>query len=227
MDRIIQGLGKPGYTIDRSVGARGLWLIITEKGMAVLRGFYYRLFFRSVDGILFVGKNCTIRHAYNITAGRTLTIEGGVHINALCKGGIRIGANVTIKRNTIVECTGVIQELGESLTIGDHVGISQNCFIQVRGPVVIGSKVMFGPGVSIFSENHGFENNDMPMITQPTTRRGVTIGSDVWIGSNSTILDGVNIGDGSVIGANSVVTESVPPYSIAVGAPARVIKKRA
>ena len=89
--------------------------------------------------------------------------------------------------------------------------------------VTIGNRTKFGPGVSIFAATH------------PTTVQGrrdgidfskeVTIGHDCWIGGNTVILPGVTIGDGVTVGASSVVTKSIPSYSIAVGSPARVIKK--
>jgi acetyltransferase-like isoleucine patch superfamily enzyme len=191
-----------------------------------LRGFYHRIFFKKAAGLLFVGTRCKIRHAHKISAGKTITIGDNVEINALSRHGIQLGNNVSIHRNTIIECTGVIRELGEGLIIGNNVGIAQNCFIQVRGKVVIGSNVMFGPRVSIFSENHGFADLDTPMVDQPTTRGAVTIEDDVWLGTGSTILSGVTIGKGSIIAAGAVVNKDVPPYSIAAGIPAKIIKNR-
>ncbi len=153
-------------------------------------------------------------------------ISDHVEINALSKKGIVMGDNVSIHRQTIIECTGVIRELGEGLTIGNNVGIAQNCFIQVRGFVSIGSNVMFGPNVSIFSENHGFERTDVPMIKQTTVRKGVVIEDDVWLGTQSVILDGVTIGKGSIVAAGAIVNVNVPPYSIVAGVPAKIIKSR-
>jgi acetyltransferase-like isoleucine patch superfamily enzyme len=86
--------------------------------------------------------------------------------------------------------------------------------------------VMFGPNVYIFSENHGHERTDIPMIEQPTARKGVKIEDDVWIGTRATILDGITIGKGSIIAAGSIVNKDVPPYSIVAGVPAKVIKSR-
>ena len=66
----------------------------------------------------------------------------------------------------------------------------------------------------------------LPPVSRPLVSKGkVVIGENVWIGDKATILPGVSIGDGSVIGANAVVTKDVPPYSVVVGNPARIINK--
>ena len=116
--------------------------------------------------------------------------------------------------------------MGVGLVVGDDVGISQNCFIQVRGKVTIGSHVMFGPNVSIFSENHGFADLDIPMISQPTVRGEVIIEDDVWLGTRSVILSGIRIGKGSIIAAGALINRDIPPYSIVAGVPGKVIKSR-
>ena len=141
----------------------------------------------------------------------------------LCLGG---GRNVTLCKGTTIDCTGVIRELGESLVVGDYVGLSEGCFIQVRGSVSIGSHVMMGPGVRIFSENHEIGSVDQLLVDQPTVRKGVCIEDDIWIGSGATILDGVTVGHGSVIAAGAVVTRDVPPFSIVAGVPGKVIRER-
>ena len=91
--------------------------------------------------------------------------------------------------------------------------------------VTIGDRTKFGPGVSIFAATH-------PTAVQPRRDRdghdyskAVKIGKDCWIGGNTVILPGVTIGDGVTVGASSVVTKDIPGFSIAVGSPARVIKK--
>jgi len=226
LNKIIQKLGKEGYEIDPSLSGRAVVIILWEKGMSLLRGLWLRIWLKKSRGIVFVGRRCKIRHCHKIRMGKMVLISDNVEINALSKQGVVLGNNVSIHRNTIIECTGVIRELGEGLVIGNNVGIAQNCFIQVRGFVSIGSNVMFGPNVSIFSENHGFEQTDVPMIKQPTMRKGVTIEDDVWLGTQSVILDGVTIGKGSIVAAGAVVNISVPPYCIVGGVPAKIIKSR-
>lgn len=225
VDRLIRKLGKSEYSVDKSLTHYDLLRIVKGKAFQILRGFYYKLFIRT-DGLLFIGKHCTILFKNKIQAGKTLFIGNYVEINALSKEGIKIGDNVSIHRNTIIECTGVIRDLGVGLVIGNNVGIAQNCFIQVRGKVKIGNNVIFGPGVSIFSENHNFSDLEVPIALQGETRKGVNVENGVWIGSRAVVLDGVTIGEGSIVAAGSVVNKDVPPYSIVGGVPAKIIKNR-
>lgn len=226
INKIIQNLGKPNYKIDENFNIIDLIKYLIEKFFQLMRGFLFQFFLRKHDSYFFLGKKCQLKFKNKISIGRVVTIGDYVEINALSKRGVFIGNNVFIGRNSIIECTGVIRELGEGLKIGNNVGIAQNAFIQVRGFVEIGSNVMFGPGVSIFSENHTFRELDKLLIEQPTDRKGVKIENNVWVGANVIILDGVKIGNGAVIAAGSVVTKDVPPFTIVAGVPARVIKFR-
>lgn len=85
---------------------------------------------------------------------------------------------------------------------------------------------MSGPNVCIMAGNHGMEVNGVPMVNQATTTKGIRIGNDVWVGCNVAILDGISIGDGAIIGAGSVVRQSVEPFAIYAGNPARKIRVR-
>ena len=118
----------------------------------------------------------------------------------------------------------------KNMEIGEHVYFGRNCIIQsVHGDIIIGSHVMFGPGVNIHGGNDRYEigGGDMDELKkQYGDDPPVLIGSDVWIGANVIILSGAKIGDGAVIGAGSVVTKDIDPYSVAVGNPAKVIKNR-
>jgi acetyltransferase-like isoleucine patch superfamily enzyme len=226
LNYIIGKLGKKGYKVDERLSKRDIFIILSDKFFPLLRGFYYKLFFKSSGGLVFIGRHCKIRYCHKIKVGKTIIIGDNVEINALSMEGVTMGNNVTILRNTVIECTGNLKNMGAGLVIGNDVGIAQNCFIQVRGKVTIGSHVMFGPNVSIFSENHGFADLDIPMISQPTIRGEVIIEDDVWFGARSLILSGVRIGKGSIIAAGALVTRDVPPYSIVAGVPGKIMKSR-
>lgn len=111
------------------------------------------------------------------------------------------------------------------LTLGNHSGVGIRC--ELYGPVTIGDNVMMGPEVVIYTHNHACSRTDVPMMEQGDGPvQPVTIGSDCWIGRRAMIMPGVTIGDGCVIGAGAVVTKDIPPYSVAGGVPAKIIKNR-
>lgn len=226
LSKVIGKIKGEKYVVDSNITFSVLFGLIIKKIMMIIRGFLSKPFFEKSKGTLFIGKKCDIRCKKKIQFLGSATIEDYTKIDALSKDGIKIGNNFSIGRNSIIECTGVLRELGESLEIGENVGIAANAFIAVRGKIKIGSNTIFGPGVSIHSENHNFEDLETPIRLQGATRKGVTIGEDCWIGSKATILDGVNIGNKVVVAAGAVVNKDVPDCSIVGGVPAKIIKMR-
>lgn len=113
----------------------------------------------------------------------------------------------------------------KEVSLGDYSGIGVNC--ELNGPVTIGKYVNMGPKVVVYTQNHSSSRTDIPMQKQGYDDvKPVIIGDDVWLGRRVIILPGVTIGTGSVIGAGAVVARDIPPYSVAVGNPAKVIKNR-
>lgn len=119
--------------------------------------------------------------------------------------------------------------LGKDLTIGSGSSIgrkSQIIGLGEGGELIIGNNVMMGPEVVIMVTEHTHSRVDIPMRNQGVYSSTVVIEDDVWIGIRTVILKGVRVGKGSIIGAGAVVTKSIPPYSVAGGVPAKVIKTR-
>ena len=115
----------------------------------------------------------------------------------------------------------------DNIEIGDSVTINNNCNIVGKGGLKIGSYVMIGAGSKICTTTHNFESIEKPMLFQGISYKPIVIESDVWLGFDCKILPGSKIGEGSVIGAGAVVSgKEIPPYSIAVGVPARIVKNR-
>jgi acetyltransferase-like isoleucine patch superfamily enzyme len=216
----------PGYELPD--GLPGVVLVgeVGHRGIMYLRGLWRRWRFRSVRGVLFIGRDVQIRSPRSISLGRSVTLHDHVRIDGVARNGVSLGDNVTIREYSIVECTGVLRFPGEGLVIGNDVGISQYCFIGVRGPVHIGNNVQFGPRVTVYAENHNFDDINRLIREQGVHRQGITIEDDCWLGSGCSILDGVTVGYGSVIAAGSVVTKSVPPLSVVAGVPGRIIRTR-
>ena len=126
--------------------------------------------------------------------------------NAVVQGNVKIGNNVSVQANTVLVGYGTVDDPSGQITIGDNTRIAANGMI--------------------IAADHVFSDPDAPIRTQGMAPGKITIGDDVWIGGGVHITAGVTIGRGSVIGAGSVVTKDIPPMSIAVGVPAKVIKKR-
>lgn len=141
---------------------------------------------------------------------------------------MEIGNHFRAKPGLRLECIGKYS--GKSYTpqliIGDNVSFNYYCHVGCMNRIVIGSNVMFGSHVLVEDHSHGMTGNlKIPIAKRELSSKGpIIIGDNVWVGDNVCILENVIIGMCSVIGANSVVTHDIPPYSVAVGAPAKVIK---
>jgi acetyltransferase-like isoleucine patch superfamily enzyme len=216
----------PNYKWENRIPLPDLAVILRVRFFQILRGIYFRMFFKTCRGILFVGSGVKIKHAKRIVAGSNLIISDGTYINGLSQRGVKIGDNVSFGRNVTLICTGIISQIGEGIQIGNGTGINDNVYLGGQGGIVIGDNVIIGPGVKIFSENHVFSDLNQSIKSQGTDRQGVKIGNDCWIGANAVILDGCIIGDGVVIAAGAVVTKSVPDLSVMAGVPAKLIKIR-
>jgi lipopolysaccharide O-acetyltransferase len=119
-----------------------------------------------------------------------------------------------------------VQTFSPRIRIGDRVTSSGNLVIGAASQVDIGDDVLFALNVTILDNLHGYQTPHEPYKYQALQGIApVAVGRGCWIGQNVVILPAVKIGEMSIIGANSVVTQSIPERSIAVGAPARVIKQ--
>ena len=133
-----------------------------------------------------------------LEVGEHTLLEPGVWITAPDPARIRIGSGTFLNMGVMLAAVDLVE-------IGDHCMLANGCFVT--------------------DGNHRYDDPDRPVPWQGFTTKGPTrIGSNVWMGANVVVTSGATIGDRCVIGANSVVTGTIPPFSIAAGAPARVLR---
>lgn len=175
-----------------------------QRIYSILYRITANLFPDSYCYVSFLGKS------YHISIGLKYRRFLAKHIIKKC------GKEVNIERHS---------HFGRNIVLGDYSGIGSRC--HVPNGVVIGSHVMMGPEVVFYVRNHLFSRLDVPMCQQGFGEvKPIVIEDDVWIGRRVIILPGVTIGRGSVIGAGAVVAKDIPPYSVVVGNPCKVVRNR-
>lgn len=166
---------------------------------------------------LYIGRKLALRDK-NVTIDETCMISPQSRINAR-------GGKIVLGAETLVAANAVIQG---NVRMGTNCSVQWNSFLcgYPGGEITIGNDVRIAPNCMLVAANHKFDAVDRPITEQGLDAKPITIEDDVWIGGRVNIMAGVTIGKGSVIGAGSVVTKDIPPYSVAVGVPAKVVKRR-
>ncbi len=227
IEKLFSKIKKEEVKIEYAFNFREFLTILFERGFAALRGLIFvKPFLKKSKGLIFASKGSKIQFGHKIKVGSGFNLMEHATLNALSYDGVEIGNNFTLGKHAVIECTGVLRNVGNSLKIGNNVGINHYCFIGVRGNITIGDNVIFGPRVNIFSENHNFDRLDISIKNQGVTKEDTIIGNDVWIGASVSIMPGVKVGNGCVIAAGSVVTKDIADFSVVAGVPAKIIKNR-
>ncbi|BAY80866.1 hexapeptide repeat-containing transferase [Calothrix parasitica NIES-267] len=176
-----------------------------------------------------IGNSVNIQHFVeligtpSIEIGNQVSLLKGVQINALGHPNNKIH----IKDRARLERGVDIRSLYDThIIIDENAYIGPYVVIAGTGDIKIGKNCLIAPHCGIFANNHIFSDPTRLIEEQGTTSKGIVIEDDCWLGHNVTVTDGVKIGKGSIIGAGSVVNKNIPPFSIAVGTPVRIIRNR-
>lgn len=220
---------------DLVVGSRSFWFCLKYElinlllspipgalGIGLRKWIYPSILGKVGKGIIF-GHHVTFRHPRKIEIGEGTVIDDYSMIDA--KGsnncGISIGKHVYIGRQSIIYCKN------GDIVLEDKVNLGHRCIIFSANHLHIGEGTMVAAdcyamsgGVYDYKSPVKYAEQDGAISKGP-----LSIGSNCWIGAKAVILDGASVGNHSVIGAGAVVTDPVPERSIAVGVPAKVIKK--
>jgi acetyltransferase-like isoleucine patch superfamily enzyme len=222
--------------MDMQIGVRSWWVLIKYElvmmlcnarsgalGYLLRKLFYPAVFGRIGKNVTF-GRNITIRHPHKIKIGDNCIIDENCVLDA--KGndplGIELGDNCVLSRNNILSCKGGHIKLGDGTNIAQNSLVHSEVAVEMGKNTLVASYVYFVGG-----GNHDFSRTDAPVIQQPSlSRGGILIDDNCWFGAGVIVLDGSKIGRDCVIGAGAIVNSDLPPYSLAVGTPARVLRNR-
>lgn len=173
----------------------------------VVKAIIYKWLHRHSFGA--IGKGVFIFSPLQVDGAENIYIHDGVHIGY----------------KTWLAALPLTGEASCRLEIGKGTALGNFNHIYATHSIIIENKVLTADKVYISDNVHGYSNINIPVIEQPVRQKGkVRIGEGSWLGENVCVI-GASIGKNCVIGANSVVTKDIPDYSVAVGIPARIIKK--
>lgn len=178
--------------------------------MNILNRIYWAITWMIYGSRLTVGKNAKFRMGGSIKGGG----------KKIC-----IGDNFFIGKDFLLAVYSAKKD-GLILQIGNNVVAQERVRISASESIIIGDNVLIGSDILITDNNHGMDaDSEKSYMQQRILSESVKIGNGCWIGEKSIILPGSVIGEKAIIGAGSVVTGDIPAYTIAVGVPARPIKK--
>jgi acetyltransferase-like isoleucine patch superfamily enzyme len=188
-----------------------------------LRRRWYAGLFGCLGREVIFGRGVALRQPNRMILGDRVAIDDFVLLDAsgTAGQGIVLGDNLIVSRNCVIQGKNGPIFIDRDCDIGSNTILSANAGIYIGQSVLIAGHCYIGGG------RYRHERLDMPMREQGLFSRGaISIDDDVWLGAGVIVLDGVSIGKGSIIGAGSVVTGDIPPYAVAVGVPARVVRLR-
>lgn len=187
------------------------------------RGIIYPFILKRMGESVRISTDVELLNANLISLGRAVFLDNNVRLRPMGPNTqIVLGNGVQIDRGTDIK---VHYGTKGCIHIDDDTIIGPYCFLSGES-ITIGKQCLIAPQVGLFANNHEFSDPLRYIRQQGHTYQGIVIEDDCWLGTGVKVLDGVRIGHGSVIGAGAVVSKSLPPYSIAVGVPAKIVATR-
>lgn len=209
-----------------------------------IRYLLYPAIFRKMGRSVKIYPNVRVKNGEQVEIGFGVVFDRGVEIDVGRDNNLKIGDRVNLSRDVRIGVTGQRNKIrlanlvsldrgvdlkahhGGKLEIGEHTYIGPYTCISGYGKIEIGKDCLIASHSSIYAHNYDFNDPTKNIREQGFNYKGIRIEDNCWLGSGVRVVDGVTIGRGSVIGAGAVVTKDIPPYSIAVGVPAKVIDSR-
>ena len=195
-------------------------------GMVLRKLFWPRMFNRCGRGTVF-GFGVVVRQPKKIALGESVVISEYCVLDGRSEKDVlslEVGDRSILSNNVMLSCKN------GSITVGEDVGLNAQTIIQstTGNAVTIGDNCVIGQRCLVIGGgNYDISNrNDLIRTSPIVDDGGVTVENNVWLGANVSVLGGVTVGQGSVAGTGAVVSRSVPPFSVCLGVPAKVVRER-
>ena len=195
----------------------------TSDYAAAVRLAYYSKTLKHLGGNVKIGAGVKIVNPQYVSLGDNVTICDDVTLIARGEGGITIKDHAHLCERVYLDTEN---EEGGYIAVGERVYLGTGTTMFGHMGLTIGDDTLIAQNVTLTPYSHIFDDPSRIIYAQGGHSRKVTIGRDCYIGMRVAILYSGDIGEGSIVGAGSVVVKPIPPYSLAVGCPAKVIKKR-
>lgn len=202
---------------------QAVFMNMPGEAAAAARVEYYRRRMRRMGSNVTIGMGVRIVNPQWIDLGDNVLIRDGCTLIATSERGIRMANSSRLQNNVYLD--------GESpdggyIAIGERVYVGTGTCLHGHKGLEIGDDTLMAQNITITPYSHKFDDPTKTIYSQGGFSRKVTIGRDCYLGMNVSVVYSADIGEGSVVGAGSVVVKTIPPFSVAVGVPAKVIRKR-
>jgi acetyltransferase-like isoleucine patch superfamily enzyme len=201
---------------------RTVFMHMETEAATKLRQEYYAGLLRHMGKNVIIGCGVKILNPQYVSLGDNVCIDGRCTLMARSERGITLQEGVRLKYGVYLDT----ENAEGYIEIGKRVYIGTGCCLHGHKGLEIGDDTLFAQNITITPYSHKFDDVGKTIISQGGHSRKMTIGRDCYLGMNVSVVYSGDIGEGSVIGAGSVVVKSIPPFSVAVGVPAKIIRKR-
>lgn len=207
---------------EREAYHRAVFLHMDSPRAAELREEYYRGLLRHMGHRVRIGCGVILRNPQHISLGDDVNLGDYCTLVARSERGITLDSSVRVNHGVYLDT----ENAEGYIEIGPRAYLGTGCCLHGHSGLEIGEDALLAQKVTITPYSHKFDDPQQPIIQQGGHRRKVTLGRDCYLGMGVCVLYSGDVGEGSVVGAGSVVVKPLPPYSVAVGVPAKVIRRR-
>ncbi len=207
---------------EREAYHRSVFMQMDTDEAASLRERYYRGLLRRMGANVRIGCGVKLVNPQHISIGDDVSIDDHCSLVARSERGITLGDGARLMYGVYLDT----ERPDGYIDVGERVYLGTGCCLHGHQGLEIGEDSLLAQNITITPYSHRFEDPAQPIIRQGGNTRRIRIGRDCYLGMGVCVLWSADIGEGSVIGSGSVVVRPVEPFSVAVGVPARVIRKR-